>query len=298
MNRLRAALALVVLLAAIAATTATAWADVSQDQVMLPVPQRSQIDGTAYESTDCGPASIAMVLAAFGQNIPTVSLRKAADKLIGFSDPSDGTRIQDLAQVVKDHGLEVTGPYSGGKWRTWNLDQVKSELEAGRPVVAEVYFALLPNHQNNPIPTDHYIVIVGYSGDTFFFNDPADTDAPGYRQSMSSQQFTKAWGSSQFPFAAFSAGSPPPPPALAAAAPAPRHAVSVAQASSSGTVERLSPVPCHVPGAVPTSGPGAMVRAHQAAAAAPERSLASETQNGGNISVILGFIVGLLPVRL
>ena len=298
MNRPRALLALAALLAAFATTAVTAWADVPQDQVLLPVPQRSQIDGSVYESTDCGPASIAMVLAAFGQNIPTVTLRKAADRFLGFSDPSDGTRIQDLAQVVKDHGLEVAGPYSGGNWRTWNLDQVRSELQAGRPVVAEVFFALLPNHQYNPIPVDHYIVIVGYSRDTFFFNDPADTDAPGYRQSMSSQQLLKAWGSSQFPFAAFSAGPPPPPPALAAATPAPEHEASTAQTSAASTVERMSPIPCHVPGAVPTSGLGAMVRAHQPATVAPEHSLASQTQGGGDISVILGLIAGFLPVRL
>ena len=291
-------MALAALLVAIATTAATAWADVPQDQVILPVPQRSQIDGTVWESTDCGPASIAMVLGAFGQNVPTVTLRKAADQFLGFSDPSDGTRIQDLAQVVEDRGLQVDGPYSGGKWRTWTVDQVKGELQAGRPVVAEVYFALLPNHRNNPIPTDHYIVIVGYVGDTVFFNDPADTNAPGYRQRMSSEQFSKAWGASDFPFAAFSAGPPPPPPLPEASAPKPEDRASVAQASSSGADAPLSPIPCHVPVAAPKAGPGALLAAHGPAAVALKRPIASQAQSGGGIGDILGFVIGLLPVHL
>lgn len=199
-------LAIAALLAAVAITTATAFAEPSQDQVLLPVPERSQVDGTVWESSNCGPASIAMVLETFGQDVPNSVLRQGADQLLGWSNPSIGTRIQDLAGVVQQRGLVVNGPYSVGSLRHWSLDDVKSELSAGRPVVAEVYFALLPNHRYNPVPTDHYIVIVGYEGDNFLFNDPADSKSPGYRQVMSSGQFLTAWGASVFPFAAFSAG--------------------------------------------------------------------------------------------
>ena len=298
MKRLRALLALAALLAAFATTAATAWADVPQDQVVLSVPQRSQVDGTVWSSTDCGPASIAMVLGAFGQDVPTTNLRKAADQFLGFSDPSDGTRIQDLAQVVKNHGLRVDGPYSGANWRRWSLDDVRTELRAGRPVVAEVYFALLPNHRNNPIPTDHYVVIVGYAGDDFLFNDPADTSAPGYRQRMSSQQFLKAWGASAFPFAAFSAGPPPPPPLPVAAASKPEDRASVAQASSPGAGAPMSPVACHVPLAAPMAVPAALIPAHRPAAVAQWRSIAPRARSGGDIGAILGFVMGLLPVHL
>jgi len=299
---------LAAMLVAFAITPVIAWADVSQDSVLLPVPERSQVDGTVWASSNCGPASIAMVLETFGQDVPTSVLRKGADQLLGMSDPSTGTRIQDLAQVVKERGLSVSGPYSGGKLRAWSLDDVRTELRAGRPVVAEVYFPLLPNHRNNPVPTDHYIVIVGYDGDDFLFNDPADSAAPGYQQRMSSRQFMKAWGASDFPFAAFSAGPPQPPPAaLAAAASKPEDGASVAQASSSGAAAPLSPVPCHVPVAAPTAAPhqpsptvapGTLLAAHQPSTASRKGSVSTQAQGDASLGAILDFVMGLMPVHL
>jgi hypothetical protein len=191
------------------------------DNLVLPVPQRSQADGTVWASSNCGPAAISEVLEAFGQKLPTKVLRDRANQLLGISDPNTGTRIQDLAQVVREHGLTVTGPYDGGKFRRWTLDDVRAEIQAGHPVVVQVYYPLLPNHRGSGISTDHYVAIVGISGDGFVFNDSADRDAPGYHQEMTADQFTRAWGASQQPFGAFSVepgdGSPsllpPPPPA-------------------------------------------------------------------------------------
>ncbi len=209
----------------LAVGASTAWA--APADITLPVPFRSQFDGSVWAESDCGPTAISMVLQAFGQNVPTVTLRASANQLLGISDPNTGTRVQDLAKVVQEHGLSVTGPYTtGGQFRQWTADDVKTELEAGRPVVAQMYYPLLPNHSNRPVYVDHYIVIVGFSGDNFIFNDPADYWGPGYHQTMTTSQMMRAWGASNVPYGGFSVGPgssgisllPPPPPAAPATA--------------------------------------------------------------------------------
>src|SRR5687768_8516976 len=42
-----------------------------EDARWLPVPYRSQLDGNPYQMADCGPTSLAMVLGAFGREVPT-----------------------------------------------------------------------------------------------------------------------------------------------------------------------------------------------------------------------------------
>jgi hypothetical protein len=199
--RIRALSALFVLGVAVVATPV--WAAESGD-LLLPVPQRSQADGTVWASSNCGPAAISEVLEAFGQKLPTSVLRDRANQLLGIADPNTGTRVQDLAQVVREHGLTVTGPNTGKQFLRWSLDDTRAEIQSGHPVVAQVYYPLLPNHSKNRISTDHYIVIVGTSGDDFVFNDSADRDAPGYRQPITAAQLTRAWGASQQPFGGFS----------------------------------------------------------------------------------------------
>lgn len=224
--RLRVLMAIAAFAAAIGISTA--WA--APADVVLPVPFRSQLDGTVWAESNCGPTTISMVLQAFGQKVPTQLLRDRANQLLGVANPNTGTRIQDLAQVVRERGLSVNGPYAtNGRLRQWTLDDVRAELQAGRPVVVQTYYPLLPNHMNNPVDTDHYVVIVGSSGDGFIFNDSAANSAGGYHQTMTSQQFLRAWGASQAPFAGFSVGPgssgqsllPPPAQAQAAAQPAP-----------------------------------------------------------------------------
>src|SRR5512138_1687516 len=126
--------------------------------MLLPVPQRSQIDGTVWGPSDCGPASLAMVLEAFGDKVPTVDLRKRANQLLGVSSPDTGTKIEHLAQIAREHGFSATDPLEGKSYRRWTLDQAKAEIRAGHPVLAQVYFPLLPNQKRNPVVTDHFVV--------------------------------------------------------------------------------------------------------------------------------------------
>ena len=199
----RTSYALFALVAALAVTVARA--DAPAD-VVLDVPYRSQLDGTVWASSNCGPTAIGMVLEAYGDDVSTKTLRDRANQLLGIANPDTGTRIQDLARVVAERGLSTFGPYDGRSFRRWSLDDVRREVRAGRPVIPEVYYPLLPNHRQNPVDTDHYVVVVGLSGDDFIFNDPADRYEPGYHVRMTAEDFARAWGASRFPFAAFSVG--------------------------------------------------------------------------------------------
>ncbi len=203
MRRLRAPLAFAALVSMLA--TSTAFADVSSDMI-LPVPHRTQADGSIWAASNCGPTAISMVLEAYGLKLPTSTLRNRANQLLGIADPNTGTRVQDLARIVQEYGLSVIGPFDGNRIKRWTLEEARTELQAGRPMVIQVYYPLLPNHRKNPVATDHYIVLVGLSEDGFIFNDSADRDSPGFRQKITAEELTRAWKASQFPFAGFAVG--------------------------------------------------------------------------------------------
>ena len=176
------------------------------DELVLPVPFRSQLDGTVWARSNCGPTSIAMVLAAFGENVPTQALRDRANQLLGVADPAGGTRLQDLALVVQEHRLSVSGLAAGNQTRRWTLDELREQIRLGHPVVIQVYYPLLPNHRSRPVDTDHFVPVIGVKGIDFVFNDSADQGEAGQQVEISAAELTKAWGASDVPFGAFAVG--------------------------------------------------------------------------------------------
>lgn len=224
-RRLRLLCAVAAALAALGLSVARA---AGPEETILPVPHRSQVDGTIWSGSNCGPASLAMVLEAFGDRVSNVSLRERANQLLGVSSPRTGTKIEHLARITSERGLAVIGPMQGKEYRRWTIDEARAEIRDGRPLLVQVWLPLLPNHKRNPVPTDHYIVLVGAAGDGFVYNDPADSRGPGFRQKMTEEQLARAWRSSGAPYAAFSVGpgaagapllTPPPAPEPLLAAP-------------------------------------------------------------------------------
>ena len=86
---------------------------------VLNVPYRSQLDGSAYALSNCGPTSLSMVLAYYGIDAPLWDLRVAAmqaqhswvDDEGGYSD-SYGVFVYNLASVAEVMGLRSTGLWS------------------------------------------------------------------------------------------------------------------------------------------------------------------------------------------
>jgi hypothetical protein len=199
----------------LAALIAPASALAATDAHRLAVPYRSQLDGNPYEEADCGPAVMAMVLGAYGHEVPTGEVRALVNDLQGtWGVYGAGSFIENLSTIAGLYGLQPRGlfpatPGAGrakpGKnvLRRWTLAELRRALEAGQPVVPQVRYRGLPGHEQAQYWGDHFVVITGYEGDTFVYHDPVDRHEPGWHRRIRDEQLEAAWRSSEFPYAAF-----------------------------------------------------------------------------------------------
>ena len=216
MRRLSLLLGLLALLiAAAAAPPALAAAGARR----LEVPYRSQFDGNPYEEADCGPAVMAMVLGAYGWDVPTGEVRGLVNNLQGtWGVYEAGSFIENLAVVAERYNLRPLGlfPKGGGAFkppgknvlRRWTLDELRRALDAGYPVVPQVHYRGLPGHEDAEYWGDHYVVVTGYFGDGFVYHDPVDKHEPGANRFVEAAQLAAAWQRSEFPYAAFAVAGP------------------------------------------------------------------------------------------
>ena len=199
----------------------------------LDVPYRSQMDGSPDEDGNCGPAVMAMVLGAYGQSVSNAQMRALVNDLQGtWSVEGAGTFIENLGTIGQRHGLRAWGlvpepltaltkPPGKNTLRRWSLDGLRRQLDAGFPVVPQVRYRDLPGHESSDYWGDHYIVVTGYEGGEFIYNDPVDKYEPGYARRIAAAQLDRAWRTSSFPYAAVSFAGPrgEPAPRVAPAAP-------------------------------------------------------------------------------
>lgn len=175
----------------------------------LKVPYRSQLDGSPYAGANCGPTAAGMVLEWFGFPVAPPDLRREVLALQPGEDCDDcGVYIQNLAEVIGRRGLRVIGLWDAppDAFHRWTLDEIRAELQAGHPVIPQVYYRALPGRADAPYYGDHYIVLTGMLGDRFTYNDPIDSDGPGFSRLIEAGQLERAMGRSQEPFAAFAVG--------------------------------------------------------------------------------------------
>ncbi|MDA8217474.1 MAG: transglycosylase SLT domain-containing protein [Dehalococcoidales bacterium] len=210
-RRLHIVLAMVV---ALAVAPLPARAEVAT--VLLDVPWRSQIDGSADQHDNGALASLGMVLAAHGRAASTASLRQEHDDLAGtlHSPVTD----QSLAGLAISHGLQplpLAGPSATA------LAQARRYLESGAPV-------LLSLGPGEPPAGERWVVAVGFTATgNLVYNDPA-FPVPAYGQlRLLTSREQQAWLSAGGVGLATLAGPPLPstPTAQATAAspnPAPR----------------------------------------------------------------------------
>ena len=217
----------------------------------LAVPYRSQLDGNPWELSDCGPASLAMVLGAFGKNVPTMEVRGVVNDLEGtWNDTDAGTFIEDLAIIGARYGLQPRGIFKPGApppnpakpdskniLRRWTIDELRRELDAGHPVIPQVWYRGLPGREQKPYDGDHFIVITGYDGDDFIYNDPIDKDGVGAERRISTEHLDLAWRNSDFPYAAVAFAGPPSHPTATPAPPPTPAPVRLLAANGAANVE-------------------------------------------------------------
>jgi hypothetical protein len=167
----------------------------------LDVPFHSQKDGDRFQGSNCGPAALSMVLSAFGTDRTNADLRLISHTYQGTVGYRGGTALQYVARAAEDFGVEPIGLYDGpDQFHRWTIDEVRDELEAGRPVVPLVKYRLLPGHEASTIRFDHYVVLYGVDGDRFLYHDPAyDSSREGAARWISADQLNTAMRSSIVP---------------------------------------------------------------------------------------------------
>jgi hypothetical protein len=192
--------------ARIARFLATAEVLRRRPEVWLKVPYLSQLDGSPWAAANCGPTSVAMLLAAHGLAATSAEVRRQVMALQGTPNCHDcGAFIEALAGATEAFGLQALDLQEpNGRLRRWSPDDLRAALRASHPVLAQVKFRLLPGREDAPYSGDHYIVLTGIVGDAFLYNDPLD-DGPGYGRVIGTTALQRAMAASDFPYAAFAA---------------------------------------------------------------------------------------------
>ena len=187
--------------------------------IRMSIPFHTQKDGDRFQGSNCGPATLSMVLGAFGMDYGNSELRFLTHTYQGTVGARTGTALQHMAHVAADYGLEPIGLYQRpdglyGKdgFARWTVDDVRGEVLAGHPVIPLVKFRLLPGHEDSTFRADHYVVIYGVDGDSFLYHDPIyDSPFEGAARWMSSEQLAAAMKPTLVPqqAVAFAPGSHP-----------------------------------------------------------------------------------------
>lgn len=158
---------------------------------------RTQRDGSRYAISNCGPASLGMVLDAYGDTYSTLDLRQMTHTYQGTWPGRGGTALQYMAQVAEDFSVPVHGLYDadadGQTFHRWSIDDVAAQLQQGRWVIPLVRYNLLPGHETTGVRTGHYIVLYAIDARGFTYDDPAyDPVEEGAGRWISREQLDQA----------------------------------------------------------------------------------------------------------
>jgi uncharacterized protein YvpB len=170
----------------------------TDSSLLLGVPFHSQIDGTPFSLVNCGPASLAMVLTAFGLDVDPAAVRDYLNYLVGNYDTEQGTSLYTLARIASEAGLHTFTSPAGGL-QGWTIDAIREQVRAGHPVITLTKYRRLPGHFGAVTDFDHYIVIDGLAGDDFVYNDAAYATEYGQNLLISPTELERAWADSSNP---------------------------------------------------------------------------------------------------
>jgi len=165
---------------------------VAPTTIRVHAPYVSQLDSSPWAEANCGPTALAMALQAFGANVSSSDLRKEVLAAQGIWGDDAGVLMEALAQVGEMHGARVLDFRDEGGLKRWTLDDVRTHVRSGNPVIAQVVFRALPGRDQSPYWGDHFIVITGLVGEDFLYNDPVDSDGIGYDRLLTASELSQA----------------------------------------------------------------------------------------------------------
>ena len=116
-----------------------------------------------YSNSDCGPACVAMWLRYRGIMVSVDDVSRATGKPRGYAY----TVFADLDRAANQYGLDLVHQLG-----TLTLQMIRSEIDAQRPVIALVHYPSLPDKFSSTYALSHWILLMGYDADVFFYHDP------------------------------------------------------------------------------------------------------------------------------
>ena len=130
---------------------------------LLNVPWISQLDPNSTAPNDCGQAVVLMLLRFYGK----VGNNVTVDDLSRIKPGK--TTGADLRNLAARFGLSLVIDTTFG-----SVESLYAPVSRGRPVIVLVNYIDLhfPPHLSNPDQGWHWLVIVGYDGDTLIVHDP------------------------------------------------------------------------------------------------------------------------------
>jgi len=186
---------------------------IDQPRFRLVVPFRTQKDGGPWQVSNCGPATLGMVLDGFGvTGQSTDDLRFRAHTYQGTVGMRTGTALDHIAHVAEDLGLKAVGLMNvDGGFRHWTVDDVERELRTGHPVMPLVRLYLVPGYEGLASRWGHYILVTGVAPGGFYFSDSLKIDpVAGTSGIISPQQLSRAIEGSHIPGQAVAFAGPVP----------------------------------------------------------------------------------------
>ncbi|MCP4536529.1 MAG: hypothetical protein GY832_05230 [Chloroflexi bacterium] len=124
--------------------------------------------GLTIASHGCAMTSVSMIFKYFGVNVDPGSLNTWLKNHCGYLyQDSQGVWRCGGCLIVWATAANYSSKVSGGTKLGKNWNRLRSELDKGNPVVVGV---------NNG---KHYVVVTGYSGNTYYINDPGRSDGKG-----------------------------------------------------------------------------------------------------------------------
>lgn len=162
--------------------------------VIIPsIPYKSQYDPDAGEfRNDCGPASLAMVLQAFGISASTNAVYRKTGAIANHY-----VSVAQLMRAALSYGL----PFD--YFHSWTIPQLIEALRKGKGIIALVHYGAwsqisLGISTQNTFQGPHFVTVVGADDQSIYVNDPLWKDSrrsQGYRKAWTHAQFYAAWGS-------------------------------------------------------------------------------------------------------
>jgi ABC-type bacteriocin/lantibiotic exporter with double-glycine peptidase domain len=151
------------------------WYRPSAKRVFTAPVYRTQRDGSRYQSSNCGPAALGMVLDAYGFYFSNLALREMTHTYQGTWPNRGGTALQHIARVAEDFGVRAHSLYDVPdlEFHRWSIDEIVGQVKLARWVIPLVRYNLLPGHETSGVRTGHYIVLYALDGDGFTYDDPA-----------------------------------------------------------------------------------------------------------------------------